>query len=417
MAAVVEVLHRAVVAGHGQVVEAQVGEGHLLDVRRGVGGDAVARERKITGRQDAALRVLDVEVVDARQVAHVARQHDVALVLDRARLRAVAHAQIALAGVGAERHEQDHRALVDEVPAEFGELAVVADHDPDRPAVGHDRLRAVAAADAPPGALVGRGVQLVAGVQRAVAQRDVADVAHLAIVVVTGARGMRAADDVDVVAHRKFAQQLREALGVAGQREQRIDRRQRLVLHRQQLQGEELGEHHEIGAIVGRDVDEVLDLRGELLERGDAPLLVLHGRHTHRFGQRARGRPRIGARVDLRVAPHQVRGIAARLGVAGQVTRQHADEFETVAELETQRAVTQAPGADGLDIGVDVVAERLRAPAVARQPSTEDDALQAEVLAQPLAQFVQASADAQAAMRRIDADLHAVEPVAGRQMA
>src|SRR3546814_20838016 len=58
--------------------------------------------------------LLDVEVVDPGQVAHVAGQHHVALVLDRPRLRAVAHAQVAFAHVGAERHEQEDRKSVAE---------------------------------------------------------------------------------------------------------------------------------------------------------------------------------------------------------------------------------------------------------------------------------------------------------------
>src|SRR5210317_2088515 len=65
--AVLEVLDRAVVARGIERLEAQVGEGDRLDVGRGVGGDAVAREREVARGQDAALRVLNVHVGDAGQ--------------------------------------------------------------------------------------------------------------------------------------------------------------------------------------------------------------------------------------------------------------------------------------------------------------------------------------------------------------
>ena len=106
-----------------QRIDREIGDRHHLDIRRGVGGDAVAGERKVARGEHAALRILDVDVLDIRQVADIAGHGDVALVLDRARLRAIAHAQIALPLVGHERHEQKMHALVDQMAGEFGKLA------------------------------------------------------------------------------------------------------------------------------------------------------------------------------------------------------------------------------------------------------------------------------------------------------
>src|SRR3712207_9522728 len=65
-----------------------------------------------SGRQDAALRILDVHILDVRQVADIAGEDDETLILDRPRLAAIADAQIALPVVGAEGDEEDARALV-----------------------------------------------------------------------------------------------------------------------------------------------------------------------------------------------------------------------------------------------------------------------------------------------------------------
>ena len=122
-AAVGEVAHRAFGARPGEIGEVDVADRQRLDILARLGGDAVAREGEVARRQDAALRILDVHILDLGQIADIARHHDEALVLDRARLAAIAHAQIALPAVGAERHEQDARALVDQPAGEFGEFA------------------------------------------------------------------------------------------------------------------------------------------------------------------------------------------------------------------------------------------------------------------------------------------------------
>src|SRR5690606_41130846 len=62
-------------------------------------------------------------------------------------LGAIADAHVALAAVGAERHEDDPRAFVDQAAGQLGELAVIADQHPDRAAVGLDDVDRVSAVE------------------------------------------------------------------------------------------------------------------------------------------------------------------------------------------------------------------------------------------------------------------------------
>lgn len=89
-------------------------------------GDAIPGKGEITGGEDAGLGILHVHVVDTRKVADVAREDDEALVFDGSRLRAVAHAHITLAIVGAEGNEDDPRAFIDQPAPQLGEFALVA---------------------------------------------------------------------------------------------------------------------------------------------------------------------------------------------------------------------------------------------------------------------------------------------------
>src|SRR3546814_16440806 len=90
------------------------------------------------------------DVCSSDLIADDPRGDDIALILDRARVAAIADAEVTAALVGAEGNEQHHRALVDEVAREVGPFAVIADPHPDRPAVGVDRVGAIAAIDVPP---------------------------------------------------------------------------------------------------------------------------------------------------------------------------------------------------------------------------------------------------------------------------
>src|SRR3546814_8548173 len=95
--------------------------GQSLDILACLRRDAVARKGKVAGRQDARLGILNVHILDAGQIADIARHHDEALVLHRAGLGAIAHAHIALALVGAAGNEDDARALVSTPPCRRSE--------------------------------------------------------------------------------------------------------------------------------------------------------------------------------------------------------------------------------------------------------------------------------------------------------
>src|SRR3546814_3462391 len=139
------------------------------------------------------------------QVSHSVRPDYEALFLARARLAAIAHGQIALAAVGAERREQDARALVDQVARKLGKLAVVADEHAHRPAISLDDVDFFAALDVPPIAFVGGRVDFLARMGRSIAQADIGDVLDIAVV---GARRVRAADDVRSEEHTSELQSL-----------------------------------------------------------------------------------------------------------------------------------------------------------------------------------------------------------------
>src|SRR5690606_12451662 len=116
-----EVAHGAFRARPREVGQIDLADSQGLDVLRRLRGYAVAGEREVAGRQDAALGVLGVHVGDVRQVADVAAHHDEALVLDRTRRAAIADPHIALAAVGAKRDENGPFPLVHDPSGEFGE--------------------------------------------------------------------------------------------------------------------------------------------------------------------------------------------------------------------------------------------------------------------------------------------------------
>ncbi len=145
------------------------------------------------------------------------------MVFDRPRLRAVAHAHIAEARVGAEGNEDDARALIHQTARKFGKFAVIADEDADRAAIGLDHVQRIAALDVPPESFVGGRVDLFLRVDRSIAQGDIGDVLDVAIV---GARRVGAAYDVDIIFQRHARQFLRQTRCVAGELVYRFQWRQ-----------------------------------------------------------------------------------------------------------------------------------------------------------------------------------------------
>ena len=85
---------------------------------------------------------------DVWQVADVASQRDVELILNRSSVRAVADSQVALARVGAERHEQNLGAQIGQVTGRLRKLHVIANQYPN-PGFGRvDRPQRIAAGNA-----------------------------------------------------------------------------------------------------------------------------------------------------------------------------------------------------------------------------------------------------------------------------
>ena len=223
---------------------------------------------------------------------------------------------------------------------------------------------------------------------------------------------MRAADDVDVVADREAAHQLLEALGVIGQRPDRFGGGHALVFNRQQLQREQLRKHREVRLVVGDHIDEILDLLLANLERGERALLILNGCHAHGLQAARRGAGDYHRVLrHLRVAPDHMRRKAARFMIERQIIGQDADRLEAVANLKADHRIAQFPRLHQFEIFLRR-ADRVPAPRQFRHAPGKHDALQPQVLAQLLSLVVEALTDAQAAKFGIDADVHAVEPVA-----
>ena len=349
---------------------------------------------------------MDVHVLDIRQVADDARHDDIALVLHRARLAAIPYTEIPAPLVGAERHEQKQRALVNQVAGDFRELGVIADHHADRAAIGLDDVVALAALDVPPDALGRRRVQFLLGVHGPVAQEDIGDIVDVAV---RHPRGMRAADDVYVVGDRQLLHEGDEAGGIFGNLLDRLDRAQRFALERQKLQREEFREGDEIGAVVGGDVDEILDLLLELVDRTDPPHLELHGRNAHPFGQ---GRiPEARLRLDRflrqRIAPEHLRRVAAGFEILRHVILQYTENLEALTQLEGQDRIAQLGVLHGAHI-VASIGILLGEALIARDAAAEHDALQLVPLAEILAHLVETLTDPQAAEFGIDDHVHAV---------
>ena len=101
-------------------------------------------------REDARLGVMNAEAFDVGQVADAAGDGDVDVVLDAAGLGTVADAQVGVALIGAERHEDDLGPALDGDARHLRKFDVVADGDGDLALVGVEHLDAMAPLDAPP---------------------------------------------------------------------------------------------------------------------------------------------------------------------------------------------------------------------------------------------------------------------------
>ena len=253
-------------------------------------------------------------------------------------------------------------------------------------------------------------MDLLLRVDRSIAQRDIGDILDIAIL---GAGGVRPADDVDIIFQRHAPQLARQARRVVGELVDRFHRRQLLRLEGEKGQGEELGKDDEVRPVVSRHVDEIFDVADELVEILHRARLQLAGGEAHAFhaARHAHFRGLVG--IDIGVAPDQMRGMAVRLLVFGQVIFQHAQRLELVLQLEADHLVAQLAADDFFQIVARAARAALGA-GIAGHAAGDDDAVQVQLLGQFLALVIEPLAYAQPAQLGIDGHLIAVKPLARR---
>ncbi len=152
-----------------QLEQIHIHDQHDFGVGGGFGLDCVGRKLEVGRREHRRLRVVDVHVLDAGQVAHAARNGYVTLVFDGPRHRAVADAHVAVLCVGQEGNKKDFHALPGQKSAQFGEFDIVANDDTDFAAVGVEDPHLITAHHAVVAHFIGRDVNLAEFLARAIA--------------------------------------------------------------------------------------------------------------------------------------------------------------------------------------------------------------------------------------------------------
>jgi len=214
--------------------------------------------------------------------------------------------------------------------------------------------------------------------------------------------GLAACDDGESVAGGQFAHELGETFFVTGEAADAFDRRLGVFLG-EELHGDELGHEHEVGVVVGRDIDEVGDLALEIGERGDLAHLVLDAGEADlaRAG---------GGLLVVGVEPLDEAAVVVALGVV-EVVGHDAAQDEALAELETEHEVLQLAGDDAL--GVLVGGHVLGVFVVVPEATAGEDAALVEASAELAAGLVEGGADLASAVVGMHADVGAVEGVGG----
>ena len=323
-----------------QIIQPHIGDHNGLDILCRHRGQTVARKREITRRDDGALGVIHIHILNVRQIADIARRHHIDLVLDRPRMGAIAHPQMPGPVIRRIGHEQYTRPLIRQLACQLREFGIITDQHPDRPAIGLDGAHLIAALDSPPEFLVRRGVDLLLRMHRAGAQENIGHILDVAII---GLGRVRSADDVDIVSHRQAAHVFNEAGRMFRQRLDRFLRRQLALFQRQQSHGEHLRKHAEIRPVVRTDIDEILDVALEGLKAVFRPRLKLHCGHTHR----ARFRPdRCFLILDPgRIVPSHQQGIAEGIPVLVIIPFHQPHRLEALPRPE---GIDRVPGLLGL---------------------------------------------------------------------
>ena len=127
-----------------KLLEIQIVNDDGFDIRIAFGSHRVAGELDVGRRKNSRLGVMDVGVFDKRQIARAAGDRHVQVVLDTPGLGAMPNPQVAVPGIGIERHKDDLRSLLRGDSSQFGKLDVVADLNRDATAIGVEHLDSVA---------------------------------------------------------------------------------------------------------------------------------------------------------------------------------------------------------------------------------------------------------------------------------
>ena len=123
-----------------QLVEVDIGNENHLRVGSCLGTASVVRELEVAWREHSRLSVLDVHVLNLRQVADTARNGNVTFVFDGPCLGADTHAVVCVLCICIERDEQYLHSLVCHKTRQFREFYVIAYQNANASAVGVECL-------------------------------------------------------------------------------------------------------------------------------------------------------------------------------------------------------------------------------------------------------------------------------------
>ena len=92
-------------AGPIQLRELQFGDNQGFDIDRGLSCNAITCKAKIAGSEDTRLAILTIHIGNTPKLTDMTGKHNVALIFNRACLRAVANTKITLSIVGTKWHK------------------------------------------------------------------------------------------------------------------------------------------------------------------------------------------------------------------------------------------------------------------------------------------------------------------------
>ena len=213
---------------------------------------------------------------------------------------------------------------------QLGKLRVVANQDTNGAAIGFNGSDTAATGDIPPIGFVRRGVNLGLREHLSVSQEDIGNIANPAVLFLDR-RG--ATDNVDVVPQGQIAHQVAERFGIFRHRFDGFRRGPFTAFNGQQLQREQLREHHEITFVGGHHIHKVPDDVAEFFKRCHPALLVLDRADPNGVGHSpavSLALAVVAVAGHLGIPPGQVDTVTQGSVVSIQVVRNNAVDFKTV---------------------------------------------------------------------------------------